>query len=116
MPRGGRRLGAGRRTGKPATWARIEARSDQPSVTELCMALLPRCLATLVTIMERESASDSARVRAAEALIDRGFGKPLSATEVAQQRVAQAAPARRFVIALYRDGQLVRESGDPGDG
>jgi hypothetical protein len=47
-------------------------------------------------------------VAACGVLLDRGFGKPLSAAEVAQQRLAQARPASRpFIINLIRDGKVV---------
>jgi hypothetical protein len=60
--------------------------------------------------MENEAASAAARVAACGVLLDRGFGKPLSAVEF-RASMASARPPRRFIINRYRDGQLVRSSG-----
>jgi hypothetical protein len=45
------------------------------------------CLATLAGIMRAPDAPHSARVAAAQALLDRGWGKPAQSTEVTVKRV-----------------------------
>ena len=46
------------------------------AVRDLARAFTPQALATLVTIMDQDNAPASARVAAAEALLNRGWGRP----------------------------------------
>jgi len=46
------------------------------AVQELARSKAPQAIATLAAIMESEKASDAARVAAANAILDRGYGKP----------------------------------------
>jgi len=46
------------------------------AVRDLARAFTPQAIATLVTIMDQDNAPASARVAAAEALLNRGWGRP----------------------------------------
>lgn len=73
--RGGSRPGAGRPKGAKSR-ATVEAKA---TLSDLAKAYAPAALETLSTIMRSADASDSARVAAANALLDRGYGKPAQA-------------------------------------
>jgi hypothetical protein len=72
--RGGKRPGAGRKPGSKSR-ATIEAKA---TLSELAKQYAPDALRVLSEIM-RGSESDSARVAAANSLLDRGYGKPAQA-------------------------------------
>lgn len=76
MPRGGKRKGAGRKQGSIAR----ATRAQKGTLAELAKALCPTALKTLHQVALK-SESDSARVSAAVALLDRGYGKPVQAIE-----------------------------------
>lgn len=74
--RGGRRPGAGRPKG-----AKDRATADlKTSLEELARSHAPEALQVLVSVA-RASESDAARVSAANAILDRGYGKPRQAME-----------------------------------
>jgi len=75
-PRGGKRPGAGRPKGAKAR-ATIEQKG---TLEELARAHTATALMTLVTI-STSGESEAARVSAANALLDRGYGKPRQAVE-----------------------------------
>ena len=72
--RGGSRPGAGRPKGAKSR-ATVEAKA---TLSDLAKQYAPDALRTLSEIM-RTSESDSARVAAANSLLDRGYGKPAQA-------------------------------------
>ena len=74
--RGGPRQGAGRPAGRRNT----ATRSQGASLSELARAHTVDALAVLVSVAKK-SYSDSARVAAANAILDRGYGKPRQAHE-----------------------------------
>lgn len=74
--RGGRRVGAGRPTGRRNT----ATRSQGASLSELARKHTADALSVLVSVAKK-SDSDSARVAAANAILDRGYGKPKQAVE-----------------------------------
>ena len=65
--KGGPRPGAGRKKGEP--------NKATASLRELAREYTPQAIKALAEIM-MESDSDSARVAAANAILDRGYGKP----------------------------------------
>jgi len=71
---------SGNPTGRPAVVAEI---------TELARAHTANAIATLVAIC-RNGASESARVAAANALLDRGYGRPSQAIEHEVRQVTVA--------------------------
>lgn len=73
--RGGSRPGAGRPKGAKSR-ATVEAKA---TLSDLAKAYTAEALATLSSIMQSGTASDSARVAAANSLLDRGYGKPAQA-------------------------------------
>lgn len=71
MPSGGYRPGAGRPPGSPN-----KSTTEQTKcISELARSYALEALETLVDVA-RNSRSDASRVAAANALLDRGFGKP----------------------------------------
>ena len=87
MARGGSRPGAGRRKGSKATHGRTVGATDiatakqRKTLTELAREHTKMALAVLVEIAKNQKSSDKARVSAANALLDRGYGKPRQAPE-----------------------------------
>lgn len=74
MPRGGKRDGAGRPSG-----AKTKAGAD---VREAAQAFTDDAISTLAEIMKDSDNPAAARVAAANALLDRGYGKPKQETEL----------------------------------
>ena len=71
MPSGGYRPGAGRPPGSPN-----KSTTEQTKcISELARSYTQEALETLVDVA-RNGRSDASRVAAANALLDRGFGKP----------------------------------------
>lgn len=84
MPVGGKREGAGRPKG-----ALNKATAD---IKEAAQAFTTDALNTLADIM-RKSESDAARVAAANALLDRGHGKPKQSVEASGPGGSALIPA-----------------------
>lgn len=96
MPRGGKRPGAGRPPGSKDR-ATVEAKA---TLEELARNLTPTALKTLEDVA-KSSESDSARVSAAQAILDRGYGKP-------RQSVEHAGDPDNPVMFDVPDGNLAR--------
>lgn len=77
MARGGKRPGAGRKPGSKQR-ATIE---QGATLAELARAHTGTALDVLVQVAQA-SESDAARVSAANAILDRGYGKPIQQTEL----------------------------------
>lgn len=77
MPRGGARPGAGRKPGSKQR-ATIE---QSGTLAELAREHTQTALDTLVRVASK-SESDAAAVSAANAILDRGYGKPIQQTEL----------------------------------
>lgn len=75
--RGGKRPGAGRKPG-----SKDKATVEQAgTLSELARAHTGAALSVLVQVAQ-SSESDAARVSAANAILDRGYGKPTQPTEI----------------------------------
>lgn len=94
MASGGRRPGAGRKPGSPNRKRRVGA-AARIEVTALAKTYTEMALRTLAEIAEGGQ-SEAARVSAASALLDRGWGRPTQATEVTGK---DGAP---FVLEIVR--------------
>ncbi len=87
MAKGGRRSTSWKRgvsgnpSGRSRTPATIEARQIIHDVKEAAKALTPKAIATLERIMDDPKAPPAARVGAATAVLDRGWGRPTQAIE-----------------------------------
>ena len=87
MARGGSRIGAGRKKGSKATHGRTVGATDiatakqRKTLTELAREHTKMALAVLVEIAKNKKSSEKARVSAANALLDRGYGRPRQALE-----------------------------------
>ncbi|WP_347268069.1 hypothetical protein [Paracoccus sp. (in: a-proteobacteria)] len=78
MAKGGRREGAGRPAGSKSR-ATLAAKA---TLSELAQGHTESALATLAEIMADATQTGSARIAAATALLDRGYGRPRQTTEL----------------------------------
>ena len=91
MSRGGRRSTSfrpgrsGNPTGRPKRPATIEARRIFADVADAARECTQDAIDTLFAIMKDPKAPAAARISAATALLDRGYGKPAQAIEVNEQ-------------------------------
>lgn len=74
MPKGGRREGAGRPKGS--------LNKATASVRDAAQVFTDEALGVLATVMRDAASPAASRVAAASALLDRGHGKPMQATEI----------------------------------
>lgn len=101
--RGGARPGAGRKPGKVAQATR--------DIQGLAKEHASEALSTLVTIAKSRTASDAARVAAANSILDRAYGKPKQSVDLNGEGlaglsvtyIAPAAPAAQPVPASEED-------------
>lgn len=77
MPRGGRRPGAGRPAGKPNR----DTAASRAALADLVAGHVETAIKTLSDIAQNGE-SESARVSAATAILDRAYGRPGQAVEV----------------------------------
>lgn len=77
MPHGGKREGAGRPKGAKSA----ATREHKATLSELAREHTDTALSALVQIAT-QGESESARVAAANALLDRAYGKPTQSTEI----------------------------------
>jgi type IV secretory pathway TrbL component len=90
---GGARPGAGRKPGKVGEAKRM--------IAESAKEYGEAALATLAQVM-RDGESESARISAAVALLDRGYGKP---TQTADLNHSGDIPAAISLLAVAPDGE-----------
>ncbi len=76
---------SGNPTGRPKRPATIEARRLFRDVADAARELTVDAINTLADIMKNPNAPAAARISAAQALLDRGYGKPAQAIEVSAQ-------------------------------
>jgi hypothetical protein len=122
MARGGRREGAGRKKGtkdrKPRSSPIIIANAQEKrELREAAREYTERALKTLAAICS-EGQSEAARVSAACALLDRGYGKPTQQVETGspgefsrlsdEELDAQIAEGIEHVAAHQADGRFTR--------
>ena len=87
MPRGGKRSTSWKRgqsgnlSGRPKRPATIAARQIIADVKEAAKALTPKAIATLEGVMDDPNSPPAARVGAATAILDRGWGRPTQSIE-----------------------------------
>jgi hypothetical protein len=87
MPKGGRRSTSwkrgqsGNRSGRPKRPATVEAHKIIADVKAAARELTPQALGTLQEVMEDKRAPPAARVTAATAILDRGWGRAAQTIE-----------------------------------
>lgn len=101
---GGRRAGAGRPAGSPNR-ATKEAGAR---LSELAQARAEDALAVLAEVMQDETQTGSARIAAATALLDRGFGRPGQAMQIDTNAVEQ--PTRIIICGVDPEDMLGDEA------
>jgi hypothetical protein len=95
MPRGGRRSTSfgpgvsGNPGGRPRRPSSIEARQVVVDAKALARQCAPEAVATLKAIMLSDRAPPAARIGAATALLDRGYGKARQEVEMRQFNIAR---------------------------
>ena len=88
MPRGGKRASSwvpghsGNPSGRPQRPRTIDARRIVADVKALARECAPEAISTLKTIMLDAKAPPSARIGAAAAILDRGYGRPSQAIDI----------------------------------
>lgn len=65
---------------------------------EAFKALAPKAVETLASIMSNDNAKDSDRVRAAEVILDRGYGKPKQQTELTGEDGNAIEIVKRIIV------------------
>ena len=89
--RGGRRSTSfqpgvsGNPGGRPRRPTAVEARRIEADAKALARECAPEAVSTLKTIMLNEKAPPAARISAATALLDRGYGRPPQAVDLKAQ-------------------------------
>ena len=95
MSHGGSRAGAGRPKGAKNT----ATKKAKATIGELARAHAEGAIAALVSIAS-SGVSESARVAAANALLDRGYGKPSQAMEVTGKDGKDLMPEAKGVLVV----------------
>ena len=90
-------------SGNPGGRPKIEGLAEMREALKL---LVPRAVEVLAEIMDDRNASSSARLAAANAILDRVFGKP---TQAIDHSVTPAFDADEIVKAILRGEEAVRE-------
>lgn len=78
-------------------------------MAELAKEHTEAALSTLVSVMKSAEATDSARVAAANSILDRGYGKPLQESKVTVEKRDATDWTRDELVAFLRDA---RDGGD----
>lgn len=99
---GGRRAGAGR----PAGAQNRATKEAGARLSELAQARAEDALAVLAEVMADKEQTGSARIAAANALLDRGFGRPGQAVQV---EGAALQPTRIEIVAVGLDDETARQ-------
>lgn len=95
MPRGGLRSSSfkpgvsGNPGGRPKRPTTIEVRRIEADVKALARECAPEAISTLKTIMLSDRAPPAARIGAATALLDRGYGKARQEVEIRKPNLAR---------------------------
>ncbi len=87
------------KSGNPSGRPKIVA-----EIQELARANAQTAMQTLVEVMQDKAAPPSARISAANALLDRGYGKATQAVEIEDttpQSMDSAEAARRFTFMMH---------------
>jgi len=100
------------RSGNPSGRPRATL-PDGRSLSDLAKEHTQSALAALVSILDDKRASASARVQAASALLDRGWGRPTQSIEMSNSRLS---PADELDAAVRREEARLRESRVARDG
>ena len=81
---------------------------DGRSLSDLAREYTQAAIEALVSILDDERASASARVQAASALLDRGWGRPTQSIEAS---VSKSSLADELEAAVHREEKRLRECG-----
>jgi len=108
MPRGGKRDGAGRRPGKVA-----QARRDLADMAKTHAAAALKTLAEIA----KDGESESARVSAATAILDRAYGRPPQAMQLTGEeggpiKTEDVTDQKRLAALAHLIAKASRANGD----
>lgn len=104
------------RSWQPGTSGNPRGRSKRDAeIAELARAHTAEALQTLANIMGDEAAPPSARVSAASAILDRGWGRPPQSLDV-EHKLSLGEEFEAFVRSLGRGDARLIEVTDAGDG
>jgi hypothetical protein len=100
---------SGNRSGRPKQPATIEAHRTIADVKAAAREMTPEALSTLQTVMNDPKAPPAARVGAATAVLDRGWGRP---TQSIEGQVGLTFE-RMILMATEREERQTLPSGPP---
>jgi hypothetical protein len=97
-------------SGNPGGRAKIEG-----PLRDLARQYTTEAIQTLVTVMKDETAPHNARCIAAQALLDRGYGKPVQAQEVTLRKtgVTELSDSELMAVAAGADDEIQIEEDEP---
>jgi hypothetical protein len=98
-------------SGNPSGRQKIPA-----DVKQMARALTKEAIATLAAVMRDTTAPHSARVRAAETILDRAWGKPETSATIHVSSEARDFSMAEILAALATFGATAAESGDGSEG
>lgn len=62
---------------------------DDPGLKEACRSHTMECIEVLVSIVNNKKSRDNDRIKAAEVLLDRGYGKAVQAVDIDAKNIPQ---------------------------
>jgi len=83
-------------------------------VKEMARGLTKEAIATLAAVMRDAAAPHSARVRSAEVILDRAWGKPESSTNIRISQDVRDLSTAEILVALAALGFAAAEPGADG--
>ena len=83
-------------------------------VKEMARGLTKEAIATLAAVMRDAAAPHSARVRSAEVILDRAWGKPESSTNIRISQDVRDLSTAEILVALAALGVAAAEPGADG--
>jgi len=85
-----------------------------PDVKEMARGLTKEAIATLAAVMRDKAAPHSARVRSAEVILDRAWGKPETSATIRINNDVRDLSTAEILAALATLGVAAAESGSEG--
>jgi len=87
-----------------------------PDVKEMARGLTKEAIATLAAVMRDKAAPHSARVRSAEVILDRAWGRPETSTNIRISQDVRDLTTAEILAALATLGVAAAEPGSEGSG
>lgn len=85
---------------------------EDPELKELCKLRAHEAVATLVEVMKSKKSPAAARVTAACAILDRGYGKPMQTTELTGKDGKDLIPEPDMMEVARRLGHILASAAE----